>query len=409
MKKRSMLTGIMMLLAVAMQGQKLVGGDLSMLPRYEAANVNYYDMQGNRISEMLPFLRDEAGFNAVRVRLFVNPTGATGVVQDLDYVKTLGRRVKEAGMQLMLDFHYSDTWADPSNQWTPEAWKTLNDEQLAQQIYDYTRDCLQQLKAAGATPDYIQTGNEISYGMLWGPKGTSSPKRCYTNSDANWSRFRTLLGKAIEACRQECPAAKVIIHTEQAGNWSTTKGIYERLASVDYDIVGLSYYPEWHNNLATLKTTLQNLKANFADKPVIIVETGYYNNWYPQNARYNFTSTWPASAAGQKKFLDDLVALIKDMDHVGGLLYWFPEENPCNNHVYEPWYNHGLFDPNTGKAVEALFSMKEYGVDTAIEGVESETDDAPDALFTLDGRRVDTSRQLPRGVYVKGHRKVIVR
>ena len=409
MKKRTMLTGIMMLLAVATYAQGLVGGDLSMLPRYEAANVNYYDTDGTRIAEMLPFLRDKAGYNAVRVRLFVNPTGATGVVQDLDYVKTLGRRVKEAGMQLMLDFHYSDTWADPSNQWTPEAWKTLNDEQLAQQVYDYTLDCLQQLKAVGATPDYIQTGNEISYGMLWGPKGTGSPKKCYTSSDANWSRFRTLLSKAIQACREECPAAKVIIHTERTANWSTTKGIYERLASVDYDIIGLSYYPDWHNNLATLKNTLTNLKTTFADKPVIIVETGYYNNWYPQNASYNFTSTWPASAAGQKKFLDDLVALIKDMDHVGGLLYWFPEENPCNNHVYEPWYNHGLFDPNTGRAVDALFSMKEYGIGAGIEGVENVAEGASEALFTLDGRRVDTSRQLPRGIYVKGHRKVIVR
>ena len=169
MKTKAFLAGCLLAIAATLQAQNLVGGDLSMLPKYEAAGVNYYDMQDNRISEMLPFLRDEAGFNAVRVRLFVNPTGATGVVQDLDYVKTLGRRVKEAGMQLMLDFHYSDTWADPSNQWTPEAWKTLNDEQLAQQVYDYTRDCLQQLKAAGATPDYVQTGNEISYGMLWVP------------------------------------------------------------------------------------------------------------------------------------------------------------------------------------------------------------------------------------------------
>ena len=409
MKTRTFLTGCLLAFAAALQAQNLVGGDLSMLPKYEAASVNYYDMQGNRIGEMLPFLRDEAGFNAVRVRLFVNPTGATGVVQDLDYVKTLARRVKEAGMQLMLDFHYSDTWADPSNQWTPDAWKTLSDDALAQQVYDYTRDCLQQLKAAGATPDYVQTGNEISYGMLWGPKGTGSPKKCYTNSDANWSRFRSLLGKAIEACREECPAAKVIIHTERTANWSATKGIYERLASVDYDIIGLSYYPEWHNNLSTLKTTLQNLKTTFAGKPVMIVETGYYNNWYPQNASYNFTSTWPASAAGQKKFLDDLVALIKDMDHIKGLLYWFPEENPYNNRVYEPWYNHGLFDPSTGKAVEALFSMKDLGWSSGVDAVAATPDEPSTVLHTLDGRRVNASRQLPRGVYVQGSRKVIVR
>ena len=123
------------------------------------------------------------------------------------------------------------------------------------------------MNAAGASPDFIQTGNEISYGMLWGPKGTGSPKKCYTNSDANWERFRTLLTQAGKACREMCPEAKIIIHTERAGNWSTTTGIYERLATVDYDIIGLSYYPEWHNNLSTLKTTLQNLKATFPGKP----------------------------------------------------------------------------------------------------------------------------------------------
>ena len=92
----------------------------------------------------------------------------------------------------------------------------------------------------------------------------------------------------------------------------------------------------------------------------MIVETGYYNNWYPSNATYNFTSTWPASAEGQKKFLDDLVNAVKELEYVKGLLYWFPEENPYNNHVYEPWYNHGLFNPDTGKVVDALFSLKPF-------------------------------------------------
>ena len=112
---------------------------MSMLPKYEAANTAYKDMQGNRIDNLLDFVKNEAGFNIIRLRLFVNPTGETGVVQDLNYVKTFGKRIKEAGLKLMLDFHYSDTWADPANQWTPEAWKTLNDEQLAQQVYDYTK------------------------------------------------------------------------------------------------------------------------------------------------------------------------------------------------------------------------------------------------------------------------------
>ena len=97
------------------------------------------------------------------------------------------------------------------------------------------------------------------------------------------------------------------------------------------------------------------------------------------------------------------------MDHVKGLLYWFPEENPYNNRVYEPWYNHGLFDPNTGKAVEALFSMKDLGWSSGVDAVVAEPDESSAVLHTLDGRRVNASRQLPRGVYVQGSRKVIVR
>ena len=92
----------------------------------------------------------------------------------------------------------------------------------------------------------------------------------------------------------------------------------------------------------------------------MIVETGYYNNWYRSDATYNFESTWPASPAGQKAFLTDLVTAIKDLSYVTGLLYWFPEENPYNNHVYEPWYNHGLFSTSNGHAVEALYVLQEF-------------------------------------------------
>ena len=398
--------------------QRMVGGDLSMLPKYEAANVNYYTQNGARINDVLTHLRDEAGYGIVRLRLFVNPTGATGVVQDLDYVKTFGSRVKAAGMKFMLDFHYSDTWADPSNQYTPEAWKNLSDAQLYDKIYEYTADCLQQLVAVGATPDYIQTGNEISYGMLWGPKGSSSLKKCYTSNDANWDRFRKLLTRAGEACRAICPDAKIIIHTERTGNWSTTKGIYERLSAVDYDIIGLSYYPEWHNNLATLKSTVQNIQNTFKDKSVMIVETGYYNNWYPSNATYNFTSVWPASPAGQKKFLNDLVETVKQLPSVQAIVYWFPEENPYNNHVYEPWYNHGLFNPDNGRASEALYALKDY----ADGNVGIQTDLMPSSrpspqdglsggsrtsLYTLSGIQATETSPQP-GVYVTGKGKKII-
>lgn len=395
MRKLFLLT-LLIIAPLCAIAQKYVGGDLSMLPKYEAANVVYKDINGQRITDMLNYMKTEAGFNIVRVRLFVNPTGETGVVQDLNYVMALGKRIKEAGMSLMLDFHYSDTWADPKAQWTPAAWVNLTDEQLSQKIYDYTKDCLQQMKAAGATPDFIQTGNEISYGMLWGAKGSSSLKKCYTSNNANWERFATLLTQAGKACREECPQAKIIIHTERSGVWSTTKGIYDRLASVDYDIIGLSYYPEWHDSINVLVSTIKNCKTSFPSKSVMVVETGYYNNWYPENAEYNFTSTYPASPAGQKKFLDDLVTKTKDLENMMGLLYWFPEENPYNNRVYEPWYNHGLFNPNSGQVSEALFSLASYSDAAAIQEMELTTEGNRNC-YDLQGRKVDNPR---RGIYI---------
>ena len=364
MKFKTLLFSILAFATLSASAQtKYAGGDLSMLTKYEDANVAYYDVNGTKIEngKLLEFLRDDAGFNIVRVRLFVNPTGATGVCQDLDYVKVLGKKIKDAGMAFMLDFHYSDTWADPSNQYTPAAWSSLSDAALYTKIYDYTKECLTTLKNYGATPDFIQTGNEISYGMLWGASGSSSLKKCYTSSSDNWDRFITLLTKAGQACREVCPAAKIIIHTERTGNWSTTKGIYDKLGSLDYDIIGLSYYPEWHNSIATLKTTLSNCHSTYPSKEVMIVETGYYNNWYREDASFDFQSTWPASPEGQKKFLTDLVTATKDLSYVTGLLYWFPEENQsAGNTVYAPWYNHGLFSTSTGHAVDALYVLQEF-------------------------------------------------
>ena len=315
-------------------------------------------------------------------------------------------RIKDAGMKLMLDFHYSDTWADPTNQWTPAAWTSLTNEELIQKIYDYTKDVLTELVAEGATPDFIQTGNEISYGMLWGPNGTRN-YYVHTNSDKNWDRFISLLTQAGKACREVCPDAKIIIHTERTANWSYSKDFYNRLASLDYDIIGLSYYPEWHNNVTTLKSILGSYKREFPNKPVMIVETGYYNNWYPDNATYNFTNIWPASAAGQKAFLTDLVEAVKSQDNVIGLLYWFPEENPYNNRVYEPWYNHGLFNPNNGKATEALFVMKTLNPEVTTINQHEVRTMGEGKIFTIDGRELKSAENLPHGIYIIDGKKII--
>ena len=133
---RTTILSIFLAAAITAAGQKYVGGDISMLTKYEEAGVVYKDKDGNAV-QPLSFFKEQ-GLNAMRVRLFVDPSldNDKAVCQDLDYVKALGKRIKDQGMAFMLDFHYSDTWADPGKQWTPDAWKSLNDAQLYEQIYE---------------------------------------------------------------------------------------------------------------------------------------------------------------------------------------------------------------------------------------------------------------------------------
>ncbi|MCR4995142.1 MAG: arabinogalactan endo-1,4-beta-galactosidase [Bacteroidales bacterium] len=383
---------------------RVLGADLSMLPAYEQAQVPYMDSDGVAQSDPLLFFRDEAGIRCVRVRLFVNPTKETGVIQDLDYVKTFGARIKAAGMKFMLDFHYSDTWADPAQQKLPAGWPTTVQEVTAK-LYEYTSECLAALKAEGATPDYIQLGNEISYGMCG--------IKVHVNSDNNWDTFRAYLNAAAKACREQCPEAKLIIHTERTGQWSVAKATYERLASVDYDIIGLSYYPIWHNSLSVLGTTLNGFASSFPTKNVMIVETGYNNAWYPADATYNVSSTYPATPAGQQKFVEALITELLKHSNVTGLFYWFPEENPYENHVYEPWVNRGLFNngygdewPNGHHALPAFYSLKKYTEGQPDEISLPTTDAAPSSstskAYDLSGRPVGTRHQ---GIVIQDGKK----
>lgn len=352
--------------------ERYAGGDISLLTKYETNGAKYLDHSGKPVTDVLTFFKD-AGMNAMRVRLFVDPSKASdedkgqGVCQDLSYVKALGKRIKAAGMKLMVDFHYSDSWADPAKQYTPDAWKDLTDDQLYTKIYEYTKDCLQQLKAAGATPDMIQTGNEISYGMLWGVKGSASLKKCYVNSTANWQRFTSLLIQAGKACREVCPEADIVIHTERAAQSDVMKSFYNKMkvAGVDYDVIGISYYPTWHGNMATLSNTLSMLESNFSDKSIMIVEVGYNHAYQPSDVDFDYSATYPVSDEGQRKFTADLISMLKGHDKVTGLFWWWMEANEygldwATKRVTDSWYNASMFDNATGKATSALDEMKHF-------------------------------------------------
>lgn len=333
-------------LTVSAQNERFVGGDISMLPAYEGAGNVYFDRRGKKIDDLVTWLTTECGWNSFRVRLFVNPQKSNQLYQDLDYVKRLGKRIKDAGASFLLDFHYSDSWADPTMQFVPKDWLDLTSpEAKAKRVYDYTRDCLEQLKTAGATPDFVQVGNEISYGIM------DVPVHPYDKAGDDWQGFVSILTQGCKAVRDVCPQAKIIIHTERAENTAETTYYYSKLATLDYDIIGLSYYPIWHGTLYMLSKTLTALEQNFPTKHVQIVETAYnYQYWPTEGVKYDTQSVWPCSADGQYQFISDLITMLASHQKVNALYYWFPEEagNGDKTKVLDSWVNRGLWWPTVG-------------------------------------------------------------
>ena len=398
-----------------LRAQKYVGGDISMLPKYEEAGVVYNDKDGNAVTDVLAFFKQE-GLNAMRVRLFVDPSNDNdkAVCQDLEYVKALGKRIKDAGMKLILDFHYSDTWADPGKQWTPNAWKDMTDEQLKDTIYGYTKYCLEQMVAAGATPDFIQTGNEISYGMLWGTKaavGGNNTNRCYTNSpQANWTRFINLLKKAGQACREVCADAKIIIHSERTRKPSVLTDFFDRMtnASLDYDIIGLSYYPAYHGSLEDLETALTTLEGKNYGKDIMVVETGYSYAWALGNTEFDYTGTYPYTEEGQRQFTAALVTKLNNHESVKGLFWWWPEDNG-NSGVTSGWWNAALYNHNTGKPYAAFYELKNFNNSSSgFLGINKDHKCKDCKWYTIEGRRLGAEPS-KSGIYINDGKKKIVR
>lgn len=395
---------------------RYVGGDISLLPEYEKAGAKYYDHDGKPIASLLPWLREQ-GMNAMRVRLFVDPDAYTGsdkdanTCQTLDYIIPLCRRIKDAGYALMLDFHYSDTWADPAKQWTPARWANLDDNALCDSIYAYTAKTLSILKQNGATPDFIQTGNEISYGMLWGAKGTPEGqlKKTFMGSNANWERLGRLLRSAGKACREECPEAKIVIHTERVAKIDVQKNFYDEMKAlnVDYDIIGISYYPYFHGKLPVLQRALESLSTNFPDKNIMIVETGYPYKWEVPGT--SEPVDYPYTDAGQAVFAKELVKLLLSYEKVDGLFWWWMEYNAFSTDM-SGWYNAPLFDSTTGRATAALKEICSFASGLgSVETIDAgQAQDADARWYRLDGTPATDTRT--PGFYISsGGEKRLVR
>ncbi len=400
--------------------QKYVGGDISLLPLYEQNGAKYLDQDGKVISgSMIAYFKAQ-GWNAMRVRLFVDPTKAStthqgeGVRQDLAFVKALGKQIKEAGLSFMLDFHYSDTWTDPGKHSTPSSWNSSDPNVLTEELYKYTVNCLKELNEAGATPDFVQPGNEITYGMLW-PTG-----HCYPDGgnygSGTFANFAKYLKAGIKAIRETCPKAKIVIQTELSWDQNVIN-FYKTLKTYtdDYDIIGLSYYPYYHGKLSVLDNVLTSLETTYKDKKIQIVETGYYHAYYPDDAKYKISTfpNWPATDAGQLQFVKDLIATLKRHNTVDGLYWWFPEANECGldwntKRVTDGWYNASLFDNQTGKAMQALYELKNFNDgNVGISNISYQEKDNRE-WYTLDGRKTISEPQA-KGIYIHQGKKIIVR
>lgn len=328
--------------------ERFVGGDLSMVPAYEQAGDEWLDANGEVIPDLIKYVK-EAGWNVIRVRLFVDPTqdNDPSTCQDVSYVKALGKRIKQEGLRLMLDLHYSDTWADPSHQKIPAAWQGMDDAQLGAQLKTYTADVLKDMNDAGATPDFVQIGNEITYGLLWHTADGMYPQTSGEYADAGycttwsnnfsagekqWYRTAALLEAASEAVRQQTPQAQIIVHTELGSMAYNADHFYRHIEAAgfsDYDIIGLSYYPFWHGKVESLTPLLSQFAKNFPDKMVQIVETAWYNSNYPSDATYSIDALggkWQANGQGMAKYLHDLAVVLRRSENVNGIIYWAPEE-----------------------------------------------------------------------------------
>ncbi|MCX6403280.1 MAG: glycosyl hydrolase 53 family protein, partial [Actinobacteria bacterium] len=208
------------------------------------------------------------GVKVGRIRVWVNPIDKNG---DLDRAIKLAKRLKKADMQICIDFHFSDTWADPAHQITPAAWSTTSIDDLEDQVFEYTKQTLKKFKEAGCTPQWVQLGNEISNGMMW-PLGQ-------INSDnaTQWQNLSRLHQAATNALRSVAPQAKSVLHLDCGGDYNRVKWWLEQADTynlTEYDVVGISYYSQWHGDLADLKSVLDLITKERKQK-VLIAETAY--------------------------------------------------------------------------------------------------------------------------------------
>ncbi len=312
-----------------------VGADLSFAKQAEDQGKVFKD--NNQPEPVLQIFKDH-GYNWIRLRLFHTPTQ---LPNNLEYTIATAQAAKKLGFKFLLDYHYSDTWADPGKQFIPKAWEGMSHAQLVEAVRNYTRDTIAQFREAGVLPDMVQIGNEITNGTLW-PDG---------KLPANWDNFADILNAGIagvEAGRGDQPRPRIMIHIDKGGDKKATKAFFDKLNSyhIAFDVIGQSYYPWWHGSLNDLRENLIFM-ANAYPQDIVVVEAAY--NW--KQAEYRTRpGPFPETPEGQKEFLDELNRVVQAAPNGRGIgVFWWEPAVPGAGGIA----SRGMFDEN-GNALPVL-------------------------------------------------------
>jgi arabinogalactan endo-1,4-beta-galactosidase len=327
--------------ATITKGKYAEGADISWVTQMEKDGMKFYTADGKETE--CTSLMKSIGFDAIRLRVWVDPEDGWCGKED---VLVKAKRAQHLGMRIMIDFHYSDTWADPSSQKTPEAWKSFSLQELATALEAHTKEVLQLLKSNDIDVEWVQVGNETNSGMLH-PLGKIS-----NNAD----NFAVLANKGYDAIKSIYPEAKVIIHRSEGHKANECKWLFNHLknSKVKYDIIGLSLYPvwwenngwcDWKPNVDACLANIKSLVATFG-KPVMICEIGM-PVWEPQMS---------------KEAVQYILDKTKKIEECHGAFYWEPQTDGVwkpSGYVSLGWnaYDKGAF--KNGKPTAALDPFKD--------------------------------------------------
>ncbi|MBU0692337.1 arabinogalactan endo-1,4-beta-galactosidase [bacterium] len=355
----------LLILSVSATGQVRKGADLSFVPRLEHEGAEFY-INGNNENVLTIF--QNQGWDVVRLRLWHTPAEPW---HGLDSTVAFAKRAQDAGFEILLDFHYSDSWADPGQQTKPAAWEGISFLALVDSVYDYTNAVILRFRDEDALPKWVQIGNEINPGMLW-PDGRVNGSY---NTPEQWNKLCTLLDAGANACSDSLPPdeqPEIMIHVALGGNNSASVYFFDWLAmwGLDYNIIAQSYYPWWHGTLEALEFNLNDLAARFF-KEVWVVETAYPFTLGWNDDTNNIVGLpehllpgYPDTPQGQADFLAEVCRIVQNIPNGrgGGICYWEPAWVPTAG-FGSPWENLALFDFSS----EALPGLTQFAADVVPE------------------------------------------